>query len=568
MTKILHSCHFHYAFAVLIGVLAVTMYAINPADFRYPYTPDSAAYIESARHFMAGEGLVTSSPLTHPSPTVPLALFPPGHPLLLALCSALTGVDPARASVFIAWVSWALLPVALLFALSPVLDRRAIQCISLLTITSPGMVETGWRALSDTTFLLLTISAFAFLLRAMRSTQNVPGAALFISGLLCGAAYLSRNSGTAAFAAIAASFMVLALTQTLRLRTVITWTAWWSAGALTALVPLWVRNLQTFGTLQPYKMSPSDIGLLQNSRSFLQSTLLDVSGLPSVSMLAWDGKLLVAATLASLLALYLSRNRLKAAWLSADPTARLAATLLGTYVVAGGSMVILARTLYQWGEPINVRHVIQYDWALLGLLAIAFAAQNIKQVVIVSMLGTLVLMLAHYQYNYARITAERETYTVIAETADPIRAIALEPNRRVVFTNKLKLIVSGDRELIEEVRALPQNTVIASNAADVFSIQTGRIIRGVAEGKDCDSTQVAREVESTIGGNVPFVLILTPSNETLRSGCWEHLRRTLPQDGYQVSTRAHALIIGNPPSPAPQEERREPRDTFQTDAKE
>ena len=560
--------YFHYAGAVLIGLIVVTLYAVNLADFRYLFTPDSAAYIESARHFMAGEGLLVSAGVGAATPMVPLSLFPPGHPLLIALSSTLTGLDAARVAVLIAWFSWGLLPVALLFALSPVLDRRVIQCISLLTMTSPGMVEAGWAALSDTSFLLLIIIAFAFLLRAMRQAQTVAATSLFVSGLLCGAAYLSRNSGTAAFAAIAASFVVLALTRTLTLRAVVARATWCLAGALTVLVPLWVRNLQVFGTLQPYKMSPSDIGLLENIRTYLQSTLLDLSGLRSVSMLAWDGKLLVAGTLAGLLALYLARTRLRAAWLSADLSARLSFTLLGTYILAGGSMVILARTLYQWGEPINMRHVIQYDWALLGLVAITLATLNRKHVVSLSMLGTVFLLVLHYQYNDSQIAAERSTYQLITETPDPLGKIAREPNRGVMLTNKLKLIVSKDNELIDDIKALPEKTLIASNMADVFRIETGRTVRSIAEGKSCNSSQLADELASAISDNRPFMLILTPRNETLRSGCWEQLKQTVPSHRYQVSVHPYALNIGTPFSRALREEHRELRDRFQKDAEE
>lgn len=514
----------HYALALLTGVLAVTWYAAEPAGIRYPHTPDSSAYVEAARHVLAGQGLVTSAALGDAAATAPLALFPPGFPLLVAAVSALFDTPPALAAVALSWISWALIPLALLFALAPVLDRRAVHLLAVLVVASPGLAEVGWLALSDTAFLLAVIGSFGFLLRASQAPQQRAPAAMLAAGLLCGVAYVLRNSGTAVFAATIFAFAVLVAARAIALRTALVRLAWWAAGAATMLLPLWARNLAVFGTLQPYRMPASDVGLIENIRSYLQAMLLDLSGAEAIGMLAWDGARLVTLAMLGLAAAWVARPRLRRAWARAGETERLAFVLLAAYAAAGACMVILARTLYQWGEPINLRHVIQYDWALLALAAITLAALRSRPVAVLALAGAVLLAGARWAHNDARLDGERATYAAVTEEADPVQALARQPNRGVMFTNKIRLVVARNRPLMDEIAALPASTVVVSNLHEVLRIETGRSIYPLWIGGECEAARIVREV-AAVAGSADLRVLIFPKNELLRSGCWAKLQR-------------------------------------------
>lgn len=540
----------HYALALLIGVLAVAWYAAAPAGIRYPHTPDSAAYVEAARHVLAGDGLVTSAGLGDAAATAPLALFPPGFPLLVAAVSALCGTPPELAAVAISWISWALIPVALLFALAPVLDRRAVQLLAVLVVASPGLAEVGWLALSDTAFLLAVTGSFGFLLRASHAPPRLAPAAMLTAGLLCGVAYLLRNSGTALFAATIFAFAVLVAARAIAARSALIRLAWWAAGAATVLLPLWARNLAVFGTLQPYRMPPSDLGLIENIRSYLQAMLLDLSGAEAIGMLAWDGARLVTLAMLGLAAAWVARPRLRRAWARSGEAERLAFVLLGAYAAAGGCMVILARTLYQWGEPINLRHVIQYDWTLLALAAMTLAALRSRPLVILALASTVLLAGARWAHNDARLDKERATYAAVTEEADPVQALARQPNRGVMFTNKMRLVVARNRPLMDEIAALPASTVVVSNLHDVLRIETGRSIHPLWIGGECDAERIMREV-AAVAGSADLRVLIFPKNELLRSGCWTKLHGDVSMRRPPATSAPNLVTLGGALSYAP-----------------
>lgn len=541
-----------YLLALCIGAFSVAWYALLLADIRYLYTPDSAAYIEAARNLIAGKGLVTSSSLGDPTPTTPLALFPPGFPLLIAGVAIVTGLDAASAAITVSWASWALLPSALFFALSPLLRRGHVHLLSVLVVTSPGMAENGWLALSDTSFLVLIITSFGLLIRAATLREAGAAQAMMGAGLLCGFAYLLRNSGTAAFVATAFSFAFLGAFRAVALRTALKWLGWWSIGVLAAVIPLWLRNLAVFGTLQPYRMPPSDIDLLTNIRTYLQSTLIDISGVKAIGMVAWDITTLLPVTAVFAIATLAATPRLFRAWKGSTQEEKLGITLLGSYLIAGASMVILARTLYQWGEPINLRHVIQYNWALFALVSIALAAIRIRSLSAVVLLLSVTLVFTHWFHNSEKINNERNVHAAVMESTDPLQAIALQPDQGVTFTNKIKLAVSRDDDLMKLISSLPASTILVSNASDVFRIATGRPVRPLWASADCRADHVFAGIADRLPINSDFRVLVVARNETLLSGCWETLHQSLPSAHITAIERTHTLVLHGQSNSVPQ----------------
>lgn len=511
----------HYALSLALGIAMVAWYAASLANIRYPYTPDSAAYIEAARNLAQGKPPVFNSPVDDQgTASAPVALFPPGFPLLIRAVSTVGGISEAAASVSISWTSWVFLPAALLFALRPVTGVWAAHMIGLLVGISPGVVQYGWPAHSDLPFLLLVIASFGLLVRGCQEPgRPMP---LVTAGLLCGFAYLTRNAGIAFVAASAGSIVFLALGRMMERRAVVRRFVWWAAGAGIILIPALLWNLVVFGSLQPYEMPPSDVGAVHNVRVFLHAQLLDLAAIPALAMLAWNGMALLVTASIGLVLLWRARPGLRNAWREAEPDVKLALIALGAYVTLGAATVIIARTRYQWGEPINLRYVLQYSWAVFGVCAVLIAPARSRAIRTIAPAMALVLVCSRLVYGQMQRVQEIDTYQAIMGAADPLLAARTLPNRGTLITSKLKLAVARDTGLMGRLRAYPDSVALVSNFADVFEIETGRQVRGL-EFDHCRLNNALKNLPARLGSMGQIRVLVSPHNGMLRSGCWERL---------------------------------------------
>jgi len=361
---------------------------------------------------------------------------------------------------------------------------------------------------------------------------------LFFSGLLCGFAYLTRNAGIAFIAATIGSFGLLALTRVLSAHATISRLAYWLAGACLIVVPFLAWNLTMFGSFQPYEMPPSDIGLLTNVRTYLQALLLDISAVPPIAQLAWAGKVLLIMTVLALILTWRAWPQFKAIWKHASQNTNLALLCLGSYFILGAAMVIIARTRYQWGETINLRHVLQYSWAFFAASAVLIAGTRSKSAYAVAFVIALALLGSRVVYGQVQRARELDTYNSIAGAPDPLLAARTLPNRGALITAKLKLVVARDTGLLAKIRDYPSSTTLVSNFADVFEIETGRTIRGLELGDTCSLTKVFDNLPARLGTRGDIRILISPDNGMLRSGCWEKLR--------SVSVSGYRSTLGQP----------------------
>ncbi len=168
---------------------------------------------------------------------------------------------------------------------------------------------------------------------------------------------------------IAVYYFYLGKTQATQRRETTRQALYFGSGVLLILLPVLLRNYLLFDALNPYQMEPSTVSFIHNVRTFTQEISYDLSGLRALGVLTgWSslGAILIAGAVASAAWVY------KAEWRRLTPTRTNAVFLCATYIVLGASIVIAARTRYEWGEMINVRHTLQYTpflWVvLLGLL--------------------------------------------------------------------------------------------------------------------------------------------------------------------------------------------------------
>ena len=108
--------------------------------------------------------------------------------------------------------------------------------------------------------------------------------------------------------------------------------------------------------LGPYQAAIADMRLVDFKVRITQggteaAMLVDVSGVDSIGMTAWSITSLLPAVAVIVVAALAAMPRLYRVWKNSSLEEKFGATLLSSYFIAGVSMVILARTLYQWGEP-------------------------------------------------------------------------------------------------------------------------------------------------------------------------------------------------------------------------
>lgn len=532
-----------YWLALLFGIVSTCIYLLTTSDAIYHYTPDTVAYVEASANLANGRGLtITPGVADISSDATPLRLFPPGFALGIAGLSVL-GIAPADGALMLAWLSWALLPAALLFCLAPATGRTAALVIAALVVFSPGVILTGRSALSDVPFLILVLLSFGMLLRSLQSPRTTT--LLLASGATLGAAYWMRNAAVAAILAVTATFVLMAALRALSLRESAVRMIAWGAGLALVITPLLARNYVHFGSFQPYEMPASDVGLITNIRTFVAALFHDLSGSSTFGRaIGWDIRALIAVG-AALLAL--AAYPLMSTWNKRPLAAQAAIILLAGYFAFGAAMVIYARTKYQWGEPINLRHVIQYTWIIPALITAAYTTAPKRRATHAALAAVTVLFMLRAQDALADYDHQARM-TALLHSAPPAQAVAQLPDPGWIMTGPLKKTYFSDTRLAQFVGSLPSNTYLVSNYADVLRLSTGRQIRFLY---DCENASSTLERLAARAAERPIVAILLPRNEDLKMhGSWTSRCYARTPSGYKalvVNGRyliwAHSLAV-------------------------
>ena len=495
-----------YAFLLVIGTGMAFWYGSASDHSRYPYTPDSSGYIERARTLL-GSGNLVANPL-----------FPPGYPLLISAAASF-GLDPVKAALLLVRIGYAALPALLAWVLRKVVDDRSNVAIAVLVALSPGLWYIGSTADSDLPFMVLVLAGFAFMLRWAGSFSI--GAA-FTAGLLLGAAYVVRNAGLAAFAAVATVLAAGAVFRWLPPRRTLAFAAAFAFGAALPVAPLLLWNYVEFGHLQPYSMPPSDIALVTNMRIYIEQAVLDLVGSSSIARhIAWDYRLLLGAGI-GFTALLVVRGGLQ--WPKLKLQEKVALMLFASYFAAGASMVILARTLYQWGELINLRHVVQYDWTVYPIAALLLGwnredvprrPARIAVAVAVAFLisGRLLYLAAEYRRNSAM-------HSALVSTGNPLLAVAAVQDRGWVWTRTLKREIADDRGLLDAINSIPAGADVKSNRADVLQIETGRSVGSLSFDSSHQLAAKLARLPHSPPSEPRLDVLLFPTDLLLKNGQW------------------------------------------------
>ena len=437
--------------ALLFGVVLVAAYDHALSDRRYPYSADSASYIDMAVSLRsAGRPLVTPWGLEFPDhEAVPQPLFPPGFALLIAAFVPLTG-DAVSAALLPSRVAAALLPLLIVVLFRGLASDAALLGLGAWVLLGPGVRGWHYLAYSDVACLALAVCACGALLQGLAAGSPAARARwLLLAGLAAGGCYALRNAALALLATMAVTLLYQAWRDRATRRAGLAWLA----GLLAPVAALLAYNLHTFGALQPYAMPPSTRPWSMNFGDWAVAQLTDLDVTTRLAVVLTPP---IALALAALL---LTGGGLLF-WHTRDrPQAHRAVALLGGYVAAGAVLLIASRSRYEWGDTIGSRHALQYSWAL-GLVVVLSWRTLAPRLRTLGRVAAACLLLAGAAAAVADVVAARHAG---AESW---------------------LDLTRDGSLIARVRALPADALIASNAAALFRIGSGRRVRQIDTGGD------------------------------------------------------------------------------------
>ncbi|CAH1087217.1 glycosyltransferase family 39 protein [Candidatus Nitrotoga sp. 1052] len=544
---------FSILFALTLAVLIWALATVT-AQVRFPIGNDAIGYMVSATNLLKGQGITsvvneTESPDLDYAPT---RYQPPGFALTIAGLSAL-GLSVENAAFAFSRLSWALLPMALLFAMRPILPFAWAAAVTALAVFSPGIYLYGSTVNTDVPTLLLIVLATGFMVRGVAERPRI--ALLLSAGIILGLAYALRNSVTAAFAGMVAALIGASLLRLMPVSSAAKNCGWILLGSAPVIGLLLLRNYLVFGEVQPYVlMVGTDATLLESFRVYLHGLLWDITGSPTLARyLAWDFKILVltAAPTAGLLTWGLTRH-----WRNAGLPARFAVLYGLLYSGAGAAMLVIAHTYHGLDFHYLLRHMMQYVWILFALMVVALLALGDRKAKLLTGLLVAILLASRLWFIVDDLRTEhtmQEAFsrsTNIVEAAQPFLA-----NGRIL-TDQIKQRLAKDATIPAAVRALPGDALILSNQGQLLAYFSGRPVRTLpfpSESNLSIVTGAVSQVFRDMRRNRPVYVVLVPDNHIVRSpdgANWQDKIASRLPVGYQVVGREVNLLIflAHPPS--------------------
>ncbi|HYV99156.1 MAG TPA: hypothetical protein VE967_16990 [Gemmatimonadaceae bacterium] len=333
---------------------------------------DTAAYLETASSIVAGRGLL-ERPIFGLDSTlwVPLRNWPPGYSVAVA-GAHLVGAHGVWTAVAISLLASVIIVVLLSRFLQRELPRAVAIPLTLAIVWMPAFQHIGATALSDAMYFALAIASLLTLL-SWSGRDDVAATRAFLAGLLAGAAWCTRYAGLALFAT-SALFFVGALSWRRRWD-VSRGAAAWMCGAALLSVPLALRNLSTFGRINPFEAAPST---LHYGEIISANAAAAISDLTTSEWLGYalTSSVVRVVILVLLLAALLRAGR-NATWqnVRAFAARHRVELLLTVYAAIHASLLVAARHHFALTDPPAGgadRHFGQIYWAVLSAAMIAF----------------------------------------------------------------------------------------------------------------------------------------------------------------------------------------------------
>lgn len=377
---------------VLMSFLMYAHLHYRTPDF--PFTSDSSSYIEQARSLVnTGSALVTPYNLTPiDKDQVNSTLFPIGFPITIAAISLL-GFDAKDVAIGIGQVSAIAIPWLLFFCFRKSLGNSNSLIIAAISIMSPGIQRYSPMALTDVFSLAIVVSSIALILNSKSTWCFIFG------GLLAGIAYAVRNAHLALLITVFLYFFYFWFYSNKDERYSINKHAIsFILGVAIIVAPLLIRNILLFNSLNPYEMESSNIGFIENLRTYIEAFANNLTANSTFARyIAWSIPGLLMLSIIIISSCYLIKKYL---WCNYNDDRKRAIIISTFYIIFGSCIVIAARTRYEWGEVINIRHTLQYTPFVFAAL-FAAAPENSQFLLKVKGLLIAVLLFFHVKSTFA-----------------------------------------------------------------------------------------------------------------------------------------------------------------------
>lgn len=506
-----------YLPAILLGIILASLIINIASPYRYPFTNDSAGYIEEAINFAAGGRFQRTQNAFAAVEFAPTPFQPPGYSFFIAL-SALAGFQAEQVALWLPRIAWALIPFAVTFCFLPVLDTRIAMTCGILVASSPGLYDTAYKASPDTVFLLLSILSFGLIVRAFEKQRSTYWL-LFWSGFLASVGYALRNPGMAVFAAAVGTLFFAAIIRRISWNQAFKCFAAYVAGILPVLTILLTRNLSVFGMIQPYGGPTIEFGLLRSIRLYIWSMFYDLSGIHFIAQIAWDAVIflliIVPASLLFIWGAWKHFNKNSLPW-------QISSIVIVQYFIAGSVLVIYVRAYRDLSEITLLRHVMQYSWCVLVAMVLAAGGnavlKNKTGTIIMGFLAVLVLF-GHARFIYLDLYKEAVLSRLVVSKNSFAEVVEQMPDQSWVITNQVKKKYAHDKILQGKINELPANAYIISNYAKTLKPTTGRKIKEYEFPKDLSKSGFFRQTESKAAEIVakrPLYWLILPGNRMLK----------------------------------------------------
>jgi len=390
-------------------------------------SPDGLSYVGTARNLVDGAGY------TPPPGSPPIGNFPPLYPLLLAAIGR-TGVDPLTAARYVGPAAFGLTILAVGFLVRRLTGSAPLALVAqLLVLGSVDFLVYHSSALSEPLFLLLALLGLIAVARDSRTA--VAGAAL-----LAAAATLTRYVGAAV---IVAGLVALALRRR--------WTAAAAygllAGAPVASWLAWVRSSQGRATnREAVWHAPGAEYVAQGARNASTWILPQEVG--------WPLRGALAAAVVVLVAFVAWRKR------GARAGDRRPAVATGLFAVVYLALLVVDRFVFDVTGRLDFRFLLPLHLAAVALGLWLLRGVDVRR--------------SHLARLGVCAVAGVQLVSGGLWVRDALGDRAVRPGG---FTAPAWLA----SEVVDQVRALPANRPVYSNAVDALYFHTGRVAHPVPE---------------------------------------------------------------------------------------
>ena len=502
---------------VTAGLFSLILFSVVSKKITPCTASDSAAYIEAARNLRAGKGLTVSTLWVYPidRDTQQLSWWPPGYSLMIAWVSSFN-INEKTAATIIPKFFFLLLPFAFFLVLRFFMrDAPAFASAVIITFMWPTSAL-SLMALSDLPFLFVSLLSFYLLFKSLAGKQVHYS---FMAGMSAAFAVAIRYMGYNLFLGTVTGLLLALFMRTITRKNYFRIQTFYFFGFALGYLPLFLRNVFTLHTLQPFHAPPEPTTFLWPIIKFLKELACMLLGI-------WPGYGIYLAGLILLLSLvvyyfklgrvleHCRQNPLKTTYLLICISYLFYAILLFTFI----------GPRYLGGITIEFRLLIPYCWLIVVffIFAIEFFCRRIET-----------------RFKFSRKWAV--LIILVLFFAAQFYALGVWINREKPQSDAL-VKLGSEIGLVNTINALPYDAYIISNCGPYLRLLTGRSVRKLSLPY---MNFTPRELADLVCPTRPLyvILVYNPGVSGILPASWLSIGKNPLPAGYRCVFRSGTAII-------------------------